>query len=45
VQLLQPFLALIAAALLLGERLDAATLIFAAAVLAVVFLGKQARVS
>lgn len=45
VQLLQPFLALIAAALLLGERLDAATLVFAAAVLAVVFLGKRMRIA
>ena len=45
VQLLQPFLALIAAALLLGERPDAATLGFALAVLAVVVVGKRMRVA
>lgn len=45
VQLLQPFLALIAAALLLGERPDGATLLCAAAVLAVVFLGRRTRVA
>ena len=44
VQLLQPFLALIAAALLLGERPDAPTLGFALAVLAVVALGRRTRV-
>jgi drug/metabolite transporter (DMT)-like permease len=44
VQLLQPFLALIAAALLLGERPDAPTLGFALAVLAVVVLGRRTRV-
>ena len=45
VQLLQPFLALIAAALLLGERPDAATLGFALAVLAVVVIGKKMKVA
>jgi drug/metabolite transporter (DMT)-like permease len=41
VQLLQPFLALLAAVPLLGETLDATTLLFTAAVAAVVFLGKR----
>ena len=41
VQLLQPFLALLAAVPLLGERLDAKTLLFALAVVAVVFIGKR----
>jgi drug/metabolite transporter (DMT)-like permease len=41
VQLLQPFLALLAAIPLLGEKLDAATLLFALAVAAVVFVGKR----
>ena len=45
VQLLQPFLALIAAALVLGERPDAVTLGFAVAVLAVVLLGKRTKVA
>ncbi len=45
VQLLQPFLALIAAALLLGERPDAPTLFFALAVLAVVFFGRRTKVA
>jgi len=44
VQLLQPFLALLAAAALLGERLDAATLAFTVAVAAVVWLGRRTRV-
>jgi drug/metabolite transporter (DMT)-like permease len=44
VQLLQPFLALMAAALLLGERPDAPTLGFALAVLAVVVAGRKTRV-
>jgi drug/metabolite transporter (DMT)-like permease len=44
VQLLQPFLALLAAAALLGERLDGATLGFTLAVMAVVFLGKRTKV-
>ena len=41
VQLLQPFLALLAAVPLLGEKLDAATLLFALVVAAVVFVGKR----
>lgn len=41
VQLLQPFLALLAAVPLLGEKLDATTLLFAVAVAAVVFIGKR----
>jgi drug/metabolite transporter (DMT)-like permease len=41
VQLLQPFLALLAAVPLLGERLDATTVLFALAVAAVVFAGKR----
>jgi len=41
VQLLQPFLALLAAVPLLGERLEPMTVIFAIAVAAVVFLGKR----
>jgi drug/metabolite transporter (DMT)-like permease len=41
VQLLQPFLALLAAVPLLGERLEATTLLFALAVAAVVALGKR----
>jgi drug/metabolite transporter (DMT)-like permease len=41
VQLLQPFLALIAAVPLLGERLEAVTVVFALAVAGVVFLGKR----
>ena len=41
VQVLQPFLALLAAVPLLGERLEATTLAFALAVAAVVFLGKR----
>ena len=41
VQLLQPFLALLAAVPLLGERLEATTVLFALAVAAVVFLGKR----
>jgi drug/metabolite transporter (DMT)-like permease len=45
VQLLQPFLALIAAALLLGERPDAPTMIFTLAVLGVVWLGKSTKVA
>jgi drug/metabolite transporter (DMT)-like permease len=44
VQVLQPFLSMLVAVPLLGERLDAATLVFAAAVLAVVWLGKQQSV-
>ena len=41
VQLLQPFLALLAAVPLLGESLDPTTVLFAIAVAAVVFLGKH----
>jgi drug/metabolite transporter (DMT)-like permease len=41
VQLLQPFLALLAAVPLLGEALDATTVGFALAVAAVVFVGKR----
>lgn len=42
VQLLQPFLALLAAVPLLGERLDAETVFFALAVLATVVVGRLA---
>ncbi len=41
VQVLQPFLSMLFAVPLLGERLDATTVLFAAAVLAVVWLGKR----
>ena len=41
VQLLQPFLAMLFAVPLLGERLDAAMLAFAAAVVAVVVVGRR----
>lgn len=41
VQLLQPFLSLLFAALVLGERLDAVTVGFALAVIAVVALGRR----
>lgn len=41
VQLLQPFLSLLAAVPLLGERLDAPTIVFALAVIATVFVGKR----
>jgi drug/metabolite transporter (DMT)-like permease len=41
VQLLQPFLALLAAVPLLGERLEPATLLFSLAVLATVFIGRR----
>ncbi len=41
VQLLQPFLALLFAVPVLGERLDATTLLFALLVMAVVFIGKR----
>jgi drug/metabolite transporter (DMT)-like permease len=41
VQLLQPFLALLFAVPVLGERLEAATVVFALAVMAVVFVGKH----
>jgi drug/metabolite transporter (DMT)-like permease len=45
VQLLQPFLAIIAAALLLGEALEPATVAFALAVLVVVGLGRRTRIA
>ena len=45
VQLLQPFLALLFAAALLGERLDAVTVGFTLAVIGVVFVGKRTRVA
>jgi drug/metabolite transporter (DMT)-like permease len=41
VQLLQPFLALLASVPLLGERLEWVTVLFALAVAAVVFIGKR----
>ncbi|MDP1783206.1 MAG: EamA family transporter, partial [Hydrogenophaga sp.] len=41
VQLVQPFLGMLFAMPLLGERLDAVTLGFAAAVIATVFIGKK----
>jgi drug/metabolite transporter (DMT)-like permease len=41
VQLVQPFLALLFAVPVLGERLDATTVIFSLAVIAVVFVGKK----
>jgi drug/metabolite transporter (DMT)-like permease len=44
VQLLQPFLALLASVPLLGERLDATTVAFTLAVAAVVFAGRRAPV-
>lgn len=42
VQLLQPFVALILSAILLGERLDLGTLIFACALILTVFASKRA---
>jgi len=44
VQLLQPFLTLVGAALILGEALDARNFLFAAAVLAVVAIGRRMSV-
>ena len=41
VQLVQPFLSMLFAVPLLGERLDALTLTFAVAVIATVFIGKK----
>jgi drug/metabolite transporter (DMT)-like permease len=41
VQLLQPFMSLLVAVPLLGERLDGLTLVFAAAVLATVLMGRK----
>jgi drug/metabolite transporter (DMT)-like permease len=43
-QLLQPFLTLLGAALLTGDRLRLSNLVFAAAVIAVVGLGRRAKV-
>jgi drug/metabolite transporter (DMT)-like permease len=43
-QLLQPFLTLLGAALLIGDRLRLSNLLFAAAVIAVVALGRRAGV-
>jgi drug/metabolite transporter (DMT)-like permease len=45
VQLLQPFVALLAAVPILGEPLDATTLLFAIAVVATVFVGKRMPVA
>lgn len=45
VQVLQPFLSMLLAVPLLGERLDGMTALFAAAVLAVVWLGKRQPVN
>ena len=45
VQVLQPFLSVLFAVPLLGERLDAMTVVFAAAVIAVVWLGKRQPVN
>ena len=45
VQLLQPFLTLLAASLLLAEAMDAITIAFAIAVLLVVALGSRATIS
>ena len=45
VQLVQPFLALLFAVPLLGERLDAVTLLFSLAVIGVVFIGKRLPVA
>ena len=45
VQLLQPFLALIFAVPVLGEKLDAVTVVFSLAVIAVVFVGKRLPVA
>jgi drug/metabolite transporter (DMT)-like permease len=45
VQLLQPFLALLFAVPVLGERLQPATVLFALAVMAVVFVGRRLPVS
>ncbi|HEY6135990.1 MAG TPA: DMT family transporter [Rubrivivax sp.] len=41
VQLVQPFLALLFAVPILGERLDAVTVLFSLAVIAVVFIGRR----
>jgi drug/metabolite transporter (DMT)-like permease len=41
VQLVQPFLSLLFAVPVLGEHLDATTLVFSLAVIATVFIGKK----
>ena len=41
VQLVQPFLSMLFAVPLLGERLDAQTVAFAVAVIATVFIGRR----
>jgi drug/metabolite transporter (DMT)-like permease len=41
VQLIQPFLALLFAVPVLGERLDPVTLVFSLAVIGVVFAGRR----
>jgi drug/metabolite transporter (DMT)-like permease len=41
IQLIQPFLSLLFAVPLAGERLDATTLVFALAVIATVYVGKK----
>jgi len=41
IQLIQPFLSLLFAVPLLGERLDTVTVVFALAVIATVFVGKK----
>ena len=40
-QLFQPFISIVAAVPLLGESLDGMTLVFAAAVVATVFMGRR----
>ena len=45
VQLIQPFLSLLFAVPLVGERLDALTLVFAIAVIATVYVGKRMPVN
>jgi drug/metabolite transporter (DMT)-like permease len=45
VQLLQPFLALLFAVPVLGERLEAATVVFSLAVVGVVYLGRRMPVA
>ena len=42
---MQPFLALLFAVPVLGEKLDALTLVFSLAVIAVVFIGKRMPVA
>jgi drug/metabolite transporter (DMT)-like permease len=45
VQLIQPFLTIMASTIFLGERLTIATFIFAIAVVVCVALGKRTRIS